>query len=801
MRETEEVKTKSHCFHCGEICNDEVVHEHDKEFCCVGCATVYSMLSDSGLSDYYDINLSPGARVVSDEALYKVLDNDNIEHDLLQYFDSNIKKVRLTIPTIHCSSCIFLLENLPKIYVPARQSRVSFLKREVDIVFDSNTGLKELVLFLAKIGYPPEITLANSEGTKKDKKDSGLIRKIAISGFCFGNSMLISIPHYLDVSLSIDEEFRHFFGYFNALLALPVLVFGAQDYIKSAFTSLKHRHINIDVPIALGIIILFSRSFFEVVSDAGVGYFDSFCGLIFFLLLGKWFQSKSYQALSFDRDYSSYFPLGVSKLTKENAEQVIPVRDVVAGDRLLVHNQEVIPVDSELVEGVANINYSFVTGESTPSIAIEGERIFAGGRHMGSPIQIKALKRVDESYLVGLWNQESFHEDKSSNLVTIVDKVSSYFTAIILLVAFGSGVYWFMNDTELVWEVVSEVLIVACPCALALALPFAYGHAIRIFGKYGLYLRCANVVEQMRGIQEVVFDKTGTLTQSGVSEVSYQGGELSKQDLSVIYHLIKNSFHPHSRSILGHFENKNYSLDKTIEVKGFNEVAGKGLIGYLEEIEYRLGSSDWVGASMEQYQQGVVYLKVRDEIKGKFLLRSQYRNGFENTLKKMNERFGLNLLSGDHAGERSRLASYFENLHFNLKPHDKLKYVKDSIVSSSKVAMIGDGLNDAGALKESNFGVAISDDLRQFSPSCDAILEGKSFSLLPYFFDFSGKITKVLYAAFALSFVYNIVGLSLAVTGVLTPVAAAILMPLSSVSVVGFVTMMAGVLERKVFAK
>ncbi len=559
-----------------------------------------------------------------------------------------------------------------------------------------------------------------------------------------------------------------------------VLFYAASDYFKSALAGLRKRFVNIDLPIVFGILTLFIRSVFEISQGLGTGYLDSMNGLVFFLLVGKWFQSKSYQALSFERDFKSFFPIAVEKRENE-ASVYIQVEDIAVGDVLVIHNDEILPVDAVLEEGEANIDYSFVTGEAVAEQKIKGELLYAGGKHSGPPICVRVSKNVSSSYLTSLWNQDVFESDRDQSFKVSIDRISSYFTFVVLAIALCSGVYWYWNDASLVWQVVSSVLIVACPCALALSVPFAYGHTMRVLGRQKLYLKNADVVEKLSQIKSIVFDKTGTLTSSKKNSAQFHGADLAQEQRQLIKSVVTNSFHPYSRQI-----SRWVGETQVLPLQSFEEVKGQGIKSSVAGVEVKIGSANFCGAS-PIVGQSASHVMIDGRLVGYFTFQVGYREGMFEVLKNLKDHYKLHLLSGDNDQERRNLEPYFYDLKFNQKPEDKLAYIKSQ--EENATLMTGDGLNDAGALKQAHVGLAVAEDMHQFSPSCDAIVQGDRLEDISRFMKMTRYAMWVVYAAFGLSFLYNIVGMSFAVSGNLTPLLSAVLMPISSVTVVGFITL------------
>jgi len=775
-----EVDVKQECYHCGEPCErDEVILHDDKSFCCSGCSSVYQILKDADLCDFYNLEERTGKVLNANTQKYLVLDSPEVAKEFIEFSHEGLAKTTFFAPSIHCSSCIWLLEHLNRIQQGVVQSKVNFLKKEISITYRSDeVTLKDLAFLLDSIGYSPQL-----EKRSPKKTERSLMIRLAVAGFCFGNSMLITIPEYLDLNYQIPRSFSQYFGYINLLFALPVFFYSAIVYFQSAWKGLKHKYINIDVPISLGIITLFVRSLFEILAAGGTGFVDSLTGLVFFLLIGRWYQHKTYQALSFDRGVGSYFPIAVTKVENDH-EITTRLEDLKVGDDILIRNTELIPADCELVEGDGNIDYSFVTGESIPASVEQGSQIFAGGRQIGGSIVVRLIKSVHNSHMTKLWNSDA-QADSESGINNISDKISQYFTLIIILIALGAGIAWWWIDSSKAVDVFTAILIVACPCALALAVPFSYGHTLRVFGNRGFFLKNANVVEKIARVKSIIFDKTGTLTNSLPENVSFIGEkELSESDKSLVYSVVSNSIHPLSKIISNQLKGA-----KKQEIFDFQEAAGLGIQAECGGRILKIGSAKWVGLDKNTQNTTNVFVSISGEIKGYFEFKNSYRDGIIESLKKLQRKYSLHLLSGDNSQEKEFLSPYFEKLNFKQSPEDKLEYTQ-SLKRESKVMMVGDGLNDAGALKESDVGISISDDVYQFSPSCDAILDSKKISRFPIFMEFSRISVKIVYLAFVISFMYNLVGLGFAITGQLTPLVSSILMPISSVSVVGIITLM-----------
>lgn len=783
------------CYHCGDSCTNTIIHFDEKKFCCNGCKTVYEIFSENDLTCYYNFQDNPGAIPNEIQGKYDFLDNNEIVEKLLEFSDGDTQVITLYIPHIHCSSCIWVLENLHKLNKNIASSQVDFPKKTVRITYNATkTSLKEVVLLSSSIGYEPYISLEDYTSGKK-KVDRSLLYKLGIAGFAFGNVMFLSFPEYFEVSEFWLEEYKNVFRGLMFVFSLPVVFYASNTYFISAFKGLRSKILNIDVPIALGILVLFVRSTIEIVFDLGTGFFDSLTGLVFFLLLGKFFQQKTYNFLSFERDYKSYFPIAVTRISA-NKEENVQIYEVKKGDRLLIRNQELIPVDGILINGNAQIDYSFVTGEAAPISKKSGDKLFAGGKQLSGVIEMEVLATVSQSYLTQLWSNDVFKTEGRSQFKTITDTISKNFTIAVLSIAFLATTFWLFVDVHKAINVFTAVLIIACPCAIALAAPFTLGNMLRIFGRNKFYLKNATVVEQLAKIDTLIFDKTGTLTTNKENNITYNGSAFSTTEKILIKSSLRASNHPLSRTLYETF------TDVTpVEITNFKEFIGKGIEVSYNKNTLRLGAASFVKNTLEENTlDTAVHVSFNSIYKGKFTFKNSYRNGVKTLFTTLKENYELAVVSGDNQGEKEYLQQSLPKdttLLFNQKPADKLEVVATLQKQAKKVAMIGDGLNDAGALAQSEVGIALSENINVFSPACDAILDASKFVHIDTFLKASKKAIQIIKYSFILSLCYNIVGLYFAVTGQLMPVIAAILMPLSSISIVVFTTVATNFLGRK----
>lgn len=798
------IETALTCYHCGEDCKDEVIRRDDKVFCCEGCKLVFEILQENNLCSYYQYNASPGQSPKGRflEEKYAFLDDDQVRKKLVNFTDGKYTTINFYIPQMHCSSCIWLLEHLSRINSAVVRSQVNFLKRETIVVFEEQKiSLRQVVEMLTMIGYEPVINLNDLENRQAAPKNRTRIYKIGIAGFAFGNIMLFSFPEYFSLSDYIDPGFKGVFSYINLALSLPVFFYCSSQFFVSAFASLKQKFLNIDVPIALGILVMFVRSLLEIATATGAGYLDTMSGLVFFMLLGRMFQDKTYETLSFERDYKSFFPIAVM-CRKEGRETSIPVSQLKIGDRILIRNEELVPADAVLIKGSAQIDYSFVTGESIPIERKSGELIYAGGKQKGALVELEVVKEVSQSYLTQLWNKDAYlqkHDD--GKFQQLVNQISHYFTFVIVALSLLALGFWFLQGDHLRgWNAFTAVLIIACPCALAISSPFTLGNILRIFGRNEFYLKNFAVIEKLAKISTIVFDKTGTLTHNNSASVNFHGDPLTEEETLKVRSLVHQSSHPLSQLIFKSIKGSSLKL-----VNDYMEIPGEGLSGNVGDSKVRLGSAAFTATAIEftadQDLTTKVFLSINNLPRGYFSFKNNYREGLVELVEYLKrKKFELVVLSGDNEGEKKYLSKVFgtqASILFRQTPANKLKAIQELQQDGKHVLMIGDGLNDAGALKQSDVGISISDDINNFSPACDAILNAGKFRWLGSILAISRASHRIILGSFVIALGYNFIGLYFAMQGTLSPVIAAILMPISSISIIAFTTGMSNFIARR----
>lgn len=778
------IDTKMSCYHCGDPCPDAQLQIADKHFCCAGCKLVYEVLNEHELCTYYDLNAHPGKsqQYRGREGRFAFLEDEAVTSTLVSFTDGKQTHLTVSVPQMHCSSCLWLLEHLNRLQPGILSSRVNFSAKEIFIIMDpGQTSVREVVETLAAIGYEPYLS---PRGTRPAaSKNNVRAVQISIAGFCFANIMMLSLPEYFSVAGYLQDQIGAAFRYIGLVLALPVFFYCAREFFVNAWKGIKTRTLNIDLSIALAILVTFLRSLYNLFLLDGSTYFDSMSGIVFFMLIGRWAQDKTQRYLVFDRDYRSFFPIAVN--LKRGCE-VTPVliSTLKEKDIIEVYDQEIVPADAILVKGRALVDYSFVTGESLPKHIEPRGIIYAGGKQIGERLELMVIKRSDQGYLTHLWNRDAFTAKKEKE--GFLYRASNLFTMGVLLLTLAAGLFWLIRgETTLMWNALTTTLIVACPCALLLAATFTNGNVMRILKRSGLFLKNAEVIPALAAIDHVVLDKTGTITLNRNFKITYRGRALDPDQCAQVSSLLRHSTHPLSRAVLDELKEA-----PAVAVESFRNIPGMGIEGWVAEQHVKIGSRQFVQedtGSDTEAGSSRVFISTDGRILGFFELRNTYREGLADFTGRIQKKAALSILSGDNNAEHDRLREMTgpkAAIYFDQSPEDKYRYIKVLQDNQQQVLVAGDGLNDAGALRQSNVGIAVMEGGGHFTPASDAIIRGSALTRLDGMLEFSGKAATIIKISFIYSVIYNIIGLFFALQGLLRPVVAAILMPVSSIGII-----------------
>ena len=764
------------CRHCGDACDDRPIVGDAGVFCCLGCQSVFALLAHEGLEQFYACADRPGLSQRGVELRapdrFASLDDAAVAAPFLEFDDGRLARARLTVPGLHCVSCVWLLERLWRLDPGVQASEVDLLGQTVRVTYRSErTSLRAIAELMAALGYEPLLAAEHATSGAPTARRR-LYRQIGVAGFAFGNIMIFSIPRYANGGM-LDDGFQRLFDTLNLLFAIPVLLFSAADWFTAAWRSIRTRHVTLELPVALGLAVIFARSVHDIASGAGEGFLDSFSGLVLFLLVGRLVQQKTFARIAFDRTYRSFFPLSV-RLERSGSCDVVPLERLEPGDHIVVRPQELVPADAVVLDGHGAVDYAFITGEQSPMVAGVGDNVQAGGRVVGSTLRLRVTRPVSHSQLASLWANPLLHAPRRAWITDVADRFGLAFTLLAVALALAGAVWWW-PDLAMSARVATAVLIIACPCALTLAAPVTLGTALGQLGRSGLHLRHTGVVFDLSRIDAVAFDKTGTLT-SAAHPVVVEHGGLTDRSWRLVRALAAESVHPVSRALAG----AGMAGGTVTDLKEF---PGRGVSATVDGRCVRIGRASFTGAPAPSCGD-VTHVAVDDD-HGWARLAVPSREGIDDTVRALSRTHDVRLVSGDHGGDAPHWQPLFgDGMAFSQSPHAKLSFIQDLQREGRRVLMVGDGLNDAGALAAADVGVAVCDATACVVPACDAMVDGRHVRDLPAYLRYARRARHVIVACFVVSVLYNVVGISLALAGALTPLASAILMPVSSLTVV-----------------
>jgi P-type Cu+ transporter len=775
---TQQESVIAQCAHCGLPCDVQPIVQNDLVFCCSGCSAVYQLLNQNDLCDYYqnDKGLKPE---VASKAEFEYLDSSETQEKFIVFSQGKTIQYKFLIPGMHCNSCIYLLERLERLLNGVISSRVDFFNKELLVtVNQSEVKLSELVVLLYRLGYKPDLTLSNQSGIKKRGISTRAI-KIGIAGFAFGNIMMLSFPEYLGLSLDKSSlVLKHWFDYISLALSIPVLLYCSTEFFESSWKAIRQKTLNIDLPVMIAVLATFIRSVYEIFFLNQSGYLDSMTGIVFLLLVGRYFQDLTYHSLTFDRDYKSYFPLSARLLKNQQEHETVNITQLKKDDLIELRNGELLPADAIVESKFVTVDYSFITGESVPVALQKEDKIFAGAKISGNPGVFKLLTTTDNSRLVKLWSVEKTKDGEDHSLT---EKINYYFTLGLIIISVFAFVYQYqVNGIGDAFKALTSVLIVACPCILLLATNFANGHLLRTLKENGLFVKNKSVITQLNQCQTIVFDKTGTLTDNSHFKIE-NFTNLSSSELADLSMLCRQSIHPYSVAL-----SQEYRKQSVLhQVDSYTDIVGKGIQGKVGNSIIRLGSASYLGVQSEEKfpNRGVVHVSINSEYRGYFTLIHDIRQETESVLKGLKKQnYELYLSSGDSLLNQEIDPNWFDKVMIKQQPEDKVNLIKSLKSEGKVVCMTGDGLNDAPALNEADIAISVADNTSAFFPACDVLIKSEALKNLPELLQFIKASKWVIIISFAFSLVYNVVGLYFAITAQLSPLFAAILMPSSSMT-------------------
>ncbi len=770
------------CAHCGQ----PAPAGPEPRFCCSGCETVYHALSSCGLDSYYAMRRELAAAPEPAVARPRHRDHAGLDDaDRLAEHGFSPGQVVLRLSGLHCAACVWLLERLPKVLPGVERARVDFGKATLELRYDpARIPLSRIADFVFDLGYPARLVAAEAEADARKRARAQLWR-IGVTGALAGNTMMAAFALYAGELSGMELGFERLFTVLGLVFALPVVTWGAMPFYRGALAGLRMRTFHMDLPIALGIIAGFSGSLVNAVRGHGHIYFDTVAILVFLLLLGRHLQTWG-QRRAQTRGELMATLLPAHALRLEDGQWLRVRSDRLApGDRVRVAADAQVPADGELVAGHGHVDVAILTGESVPEAVAVGATVFAGATNVGGAFELLVRKVGADTRLGVILARACDDDTRVAPIVRLADRIAGWFVlAVLVLAAFG-GLAWATIDGGRAFDVVVSLLVVSCPCALGLATPMALSVARGRAGHQGLILRSAAAIEPLARARRIVLDKTGTLTEGRLRIVASSVPESAQPWVAA---MARRSRHPIARALASWADAQGTA---TAAIEGFEEQAGLGMAAQIDGERVRIGSAQWIAAAADDpavasalaAAQTPVVIERGGVVVGVVAVADRIRDEAPEVLARL-RRLGLSiaLRSGDHPNVVAAVAARLglTDARGGCSPEDKAKDV-----AQTPSLMVGDGINDAPALRAAAAGIAVSGGAEAALAVADAYATTGDLRSVAALLEGARATGRVVVRNLGFSLIYNLVFASLALGGAITPLLAAILMPISSLTVIG----------------
>lgn len=798
------------CLHCGLNIPALRAHSAAEEvrFCCRGCECVYQLLQGLGLKEFYNIKESVGSdtkqAALTTGAKYLHFDDPEFQKRHLREQREESRRIDLYVEGIHCAACVWLLERLPDILPGIDESRVHFETSSLRICYRADkVRLSEIAASIDSLGYKPVAKTGQSADELNRRQRRDILLRLAVAAVSAGNTMMIAISLYQGWFSGMEQSYVKFFHWVSLIVSLPAVLYSAQPFYRAAFGGLRVGALHIDLPISIGIIAGFLASAFNTVVGAQHVYFDSICMLVFLLLLGRWLQRVTLDhALASKALIHTLLPLDAIRM---EGKKEVPVYSgsLLVGQIVRVVENSAVPVDGELISGRSFVDTSVLTGESRPQRVVRGDKVYAGTRNVGEAFDLLVEKSGENTRLGTLLSTLDGIAQKKPRIVQETDKVASWFVAIVVCLAICTAGYWFWSSGLFVAiDRTLALLVVSCPCALGLAAPISLSIAQKKAANMGIFIRSAEALERVAAVTHLCLDKTGTVT-SGIPTVvstlyHSELSELQKREaLTSAAALEQGVSHPFASAI------REIASCQDRRFQSLRNQLGKGVSGVDENnAMWRLGSKRFlvsqgvgVGKEFESFQTdneqnavSTVFLSKDDTVQLAFAIGDPLKPHAAQVIRHLiGWKYEMSILSGDSQGVVDAVAKQLgirsSQVFGELSPEDKVSRVEKA-QSSSATMMLGDGANDAAAFAAASVGVAVHGGAEVSLRTADVFIADPDFLRIQDLFALSARTLSVIRRNLLFSAVYNVVGAALAILGVITPLLAAILMPISSLTVI-----------------
>ena len=766
----------SPCIHCDQDVVTAFYNQDSTDegpFCCRGCLTVYNVIHSKGLAEYYEIKKNVSffkkrAPVEIRSAQYSFLDDEDFLKEYSYFSNNNQQTMEFYLEGIHCLACLWIIEKLPEFINGVHSTKLNMSRSVVSVILKDDGKFSRVAHELENLGYRPHPLKMNQDSQDfKTKEERAALLRIGIAGAASGNIMIYAISLYAGAG----PLYAGYFNLLTVLFAIPVLTYSAFPFYRNSWVALKNKSLSIDVPISLALIMGAVMGIYNMFTGINENYFDSLSALVFLLLLSRYFL-KAIQEMGLGTTDLHFFYQGESvlKVEENNFEQTSEIHPkfIKLHDFLKVAPMQIIPADGLVISGETYLNNSLLTGESELQKVGINDEVFSGTMNMGTDVIIKVTKINKDTRLGQILRSIENGWGHKSKIIDITNIVSKYFVAVVFMLSIGLFI-WSYQDGNLknALERALTLLIVTCPCALAIATPLTFIRTLSKSAQKGIIIKDDSVIEKLARVKNVFIDKTGTITENSLKISSFyflQDSAVPPHD--IIHNLEKHSTHPLAISL------KNYIKPlpfKALNVTDLKEIPGVGVSGIINNHFYEIKNY-----SIFEDHKIICAFEASDTV------RSDAKHAIE---KLKDHKVKIQILSGDKEEYVQKIAEEVglksNEYQSGMSPEEKSQVIKNSEQS----LMIGDGANDAIALSYADTGIAVFGAMDISLRAADVYLSLPGLAPVAELITISKETMKVIYRNLVLSLFYNSISVLLAFTGYISPLTAAIIMPLSSLTV------------------
>ena len=794
------------CVHCGQATDCLATDDAQRVFCCSGCRSAYELIHGWGLDEFYALReqLRPASAsaVAAGPDRYSQFD----EHDFLGNSAPHAQadgtcSVELAVQGLHCAACAWLIENVTASTPGWLSARVRMSDHTIRMVFDpQQTKLSSIAQLMGRMGYQLA-PLDRSRDEHIAEESKRLLVQIAIAGFLAANSMWIAVALYAGEFSGVVFEYRYFLGLMGTLLGALAVAGPGRTFFTGALASLKTRTPHMDLPIAIGLMVGTVVGIINAVRGSGHIFFDSLAALVFLLLIGRWIQFRQQQRAARAVDLMLRItPRHATRVSADGRSELVLAENLRPGERIRVAPGECVAVDGVIQSGETSIDRSLLTGESVPVAVRCGDAVAAGTINVSAPIEVE-VQAVGRESRIGrvMQSVESAASDKTP-IVQLADRIGGVFVVVVMLLALVTFAIWLPSGLGEATAHATSLLIVACPCALALATPLAIAVGLGRAAKCNVLIRDGQSLQKLAQGGRIWLDKTGTLTEGRQRVSSLRG---SSTGLAMAAAVENKCVHPVASAVVREAELRKLRLSESASL---DQALQGGVVGTVDDQRVAVGNlefmreqsievdSDWMKAIDECVARGEAPLLIAaNGVMCTLLgLSDPLRKNARETLDKLKrDGWTVGILSGDHAEIVARVGSQLglrsEDCRGGLTPEQKLETVRTTRRTGSTVVMVGDGANDAAALAAADVGIAVRGGAEVSLQAAPVFVSSGQLTTIHNLMVGARRTNRVIYAMFAVSLSYNLLAVALAMAGLISPLAAALLMPISSVSVLAIV--------------